>query len=81
MDIAHYLGNLEKGQNAVIIGIIADCKEEIRQRLLDIGFVRGTKISLQNKSPLNDPKAYLIHDTLISLRKEDAQKVLIEIKE
>lgn len=81
MDVHQHLGLLRKGQAAVITGIAPDCKGEIRQRLLDLGFVRGTEISIQNISPLNDPIAYGIHNTLISLRKEDALNVLIEIKE
>lgn len=74
------LGLLKKGEFASITGIAADCRQEIRQRLLDLGFVRGTKISIQNISPLGDPIAYSIHGTLISLRKEDALQVLITHK-
>ncbi len=74
------LGLLERGQFAVITGISNTCKQEVRQRLLDLGFVKGTEISIQNVSPLGDPIAYSIHNTLISLRKEDALNVLIELK-
>ncbi len=81
MNLRQHLGLLRKGQVAVITGIVSECKGEIRQRLLDLGFVKGAEISVQNISPLNDPVAYGIHDTLISLRKEDALNVLIEIKE
>lgn len=75
------LGILRKGQTAVITGLSPKCNREVRQRLLDLGFVRGSEINVQNISPLNDPIAYNIHDTLISLRNEDACNVLIEIKE
>jgi ferrous iron transport protein A len=81
MEESQNLGILKKGELGVITGLEKDCAREVRQRLLDLGFVRGSEITVQNVSPLGDPIAYNIHDTLISLRREDATKVLIEIKE
>ena len=75
-----HLGLLNKNQLAVITAISVDCNPEVRQRLLDLGFVKGAEISIQNTSPMGDPIAYKIHNTLISLRREDAMKVLVEIK-
>ncbi len=65
---------------AVITEISPNYQGEKRQRLLDLGFIRGSEIKIQNISPLGDPTAYLIHNTLIALRKEDAQNIKIEIK-
>ncbi|MDO4763250.1 MAG: FeoA family protein [Flavobacteriaceae bacterium] len=73
-----HLGELKMGEIATIIGISSECKGEIRQRLLDLGFIKGFKIMIQSISPLNDPIAYNIHNTLIALRKEDAKNILIE---
>ena len=81
MELNQNLGILKKGQVAIIKGLSANCNREVRQRLLDLGFVRGSEISVQNVSPLKDPIAYNIHNTLISLRNEDAANVLIEVKE
>ncbi|ADX66762.1 MULTISPECIES: FeoA family protein [Weeksella] len=75
-----HLGLLEKGQVGIIQNLSTECRQEVRQRLLDLGFVRGAEISIRYISPLGDPIAYSIHDTLISLRKEDAVKVLIDLK-
>jgi ferrous iron transport protein A len=76
-----HLGLLRKGETAVITGISPDCKIEIKQRLLDLGFVKGTEIVVQNISPLKDPVAYSVHDTQISLRKENSCHIFIEIKD
>lgn len=76
-----HLGLLQKQQLATITGLANNCRNEVRQRLLDLGFVRGAEISIQNISPLNDPIVYNIHNTLIALRKQDAVNVLIKIKE
>ncbi len=80
IDETQNLGILQKGQIGLITGLAKNCGREVRQRLLDLGFVRGSEIIVQNISPLGNPIAYNIHDTLISLRNEDAVKVLIEIK-
>lgn len=63
------------------IGIIDElnCNGNIRRRLLDLGLVKGTKITPIFKSPSGDPTAYEIRKTLIALRKEDSK--LISLKE
>ena len=62
------------------VGIInnLNCNGNIRRRLLDLGLVRGTKITPVFKSPSGDPTAYEIRKTLIALRKEDSK--LINLK-
>jgi feoA family protein len=79
--ITFTLASLEKGQSAVITGFAPECRQEVRQRLLDLGFVRGSSISVENVSPLADPVAYNIHNTQIALRKSDALCVLINLEE
>ena len=63
------------------VGIVnnLDCNGNIRRRLLDLGLVKGTKITPVFKSPSGDPTAYEIRKTLIALRKEDSK--LINLKE
>lgn len=63
------------------VGIIDElnCNGNIRRRLLDLGLVKGTKITPVFKSPSGDPTAFEIRKTLIALRKDDSQ--LINLKE
>lgn len=63
------------------VGIIDElnCNGNIRRRLLDLGLVKGTKITPVFKSPSGDPTAYEIRRTLIALRKEDSK--LIKLRE
>lgn len=56
-----------------------NCKGSIRRRLLDLGIVRGTKIVPVMKSPSGDPTAFLIRGSLIALRKEDANLILVNV--
>lgn len=72
------LSTLKKGEMAQVIGISRECKGENRRRLLDLGIVMGTEISIDITSPLNDPKGYLIRDTVIAFRNDQAAHILIE---
>lgn len=74
------LSLLKKGQKAIITSISKECIGEMRQRLLDLGFIKGSKISIHNISPLGDPIAYNIHNTIIALRVEDTKKILIKLE-
>ena len=75
MEVA--LSSLDVGQS----GTVNDLKVEgaMLRRLLDIGIVSGTKLSCVMKSPLGDPTAYLVRGALIALRKEDSEKIVIEL--
>ena len=42
------LASLKTGQVAIIEGFTPECRQEVRQRLLDLGFVRGSKIFIFN---------------------------------
>lgn len=75
------LSSLKYGAEAEILGIKQNCRGEERRRLLDLGFVKGTKITVQNVSPLGNPTAYNLRDTLIALRKEQADSIIIKIIE
>jgi len=49
-----------------------------RRRLLDLGVVTGTIIQAVMTSALKEPKAYLVKDTMIALRKEQAERIFIQ---
>lgn len=72
------LSNLKENEAAKIIGISQECRGEIRRRLLDLGFVINTKIEVDLTSPMRNPRAYLIRDTSIAIRNEQAKFILIE---
>jgi DtxR family Mn-dependent transcriptional regulator len=71
------LSALEEGETGTVVGISSDCRGASRRRLLDLGFVKGTAIRAELDSPLKNPRAYLIKNTLIALRKDQADYVLI----
>jgi DtxR family Mn-dependent transcriptional regulator len=72
------LSSLQEGETAKILGISKECRGDARRRLLDLGFVKGTPIKIELVSPLKNPKAYLVKETSIALRDNQASKILIK---
>ena len=68
----------KKDEEAYILGISKESRGERRRRLLDLGFVKGTKISIDLTSPMQDPTAYVVKGTSIALRKDQASRILIK---
>ena len=60
-----------------IIDVI-NCKDNIKHRLLDLGLVRGTKITPYICSPFGDPIAYYVRGFVIAIRNSDANKIQIK---
>ncbi len=72
------LSSLKENEVAHILGISKESRGDNRRRLLDLGFVKGTKISIDLMSPMRNPTAYLVKGTSIALRRDQASKVLIK---
>lgn len=49
----------------------------LRQRLLDLGILPGSKIHVLRKSAWRDPTAYVIKDTCIALREEESDTIYV----
>ena len=51
----------------------------IRQRLLDLGFVPGTKIDMIRSAPLGDPIQCKVSGYNVALRRSEAELIELEI--
>ena len=71
--------DLKPGETGEVISVSPTCRGQQRRRLLDFGIVPGTSIAIHMNSPLRDPVAYLVKDTIVALRKEQANKVVIKV--
>ena len=69
------LADLKPGQNGVIKGILGELS--LKRRLAALGLVNGTNVSLGNIAPLGDPRVYELLDYTLSLRNEEARKVML----
>lgn len=50
----------------------------VRRRLMDMGVVRGTDVYVEKVAPLGDPIEVKIKGYNLSLRKEDAENIIVE---
>ncbi|MDR6999802.1 ferrous iron transport protein A [Neobacillus niacini] len=67
---------LEDGKKGDMIRITSIQLEGVmRRRLLDLGFVKDALVEVVRKSPLGDPIAFRVSQTIIALRKEESSKI------
>jgi len=71
------LAELLLGEAAEVAGLSERCTGLGRRRLLDLGFTPGARVEAVLGSPQDSAHAYRIRDTLIALRKEQAEQVLV----
>ncbi len=71
--------DLKLGETGEVLSVSPTCRGQQRRRLLDFGIVPGTNISVHMNSPLKDPVAYMVKDTIVAIRKEQANKVVIKV--
>ena len=70
------LSELKTGESAIIIKVLGH--GGFRRRILEMGFVRGQKVTALLNAPLNDPIKYKIMDYEVSLRHSEAKMIVIE---
>jgi DtxR family Mn-dependent transcriptional regulator len=71
------LSRLDKGEVGVIVRI--NSRGALRRRLLDMGVVTGEEIRLKHKAPFGDPLEFTLKGYQISLRKEEAAEIMVEV--
>lgn len=71
---------LRPGQRATVRALAEALQGFTRRRLLDLGLTPGASVMAELPSMFNDPVAYRVRGTLIALRREQAEHVLIEVK-
>jgi len=55
-----------------------ECERDMRMRLLAMGLVPGTEVQVKSRAPMGDPTNYEVKCYNLSLRREEADCVLIE---
>jgi len=71
------LSTLKVGERAEVLRLSPACRGQQRRRLMDLGIVPGTVISVEMRSPAGDPRAYNIRGATIALRKNQAELIHI----
>jgi ferrous iron transport protein B len=70
------LYDLAEGEEGIILKIKG--RGQFRQRLSEMGFIVGKKVSVEKKAPLRDPVEYRIMGYHITLRNSEAQLIEVE---
>ena len=76
---ARKLNELRTGDRGIIERITGVGR--FRQRLMEMGFVPGTEIVVEKYAPLKDPIEYVLKGYHVSLRHEEAERVLVREQE
>ncbi len=73
------LSELSVGSRGVIKNILGEGK--VRRRMLDMGVTPGAEVYLRKKAPLGDPIEVTIRGYELTLRKVEANLVIMEVEE
>lgn len=71
------LSELKKDQRATVVRVGG--KGAIRSRMMDMGLVPGSEISVIRVAPFGDPIEYSIKGYSLSLRKSEAENIIVEL--
>jgi len=71
------MNELEKGEKGRIVKIGG--KGSVHRRLLDMGLVSGSEIEMERVAPLGDPIEIKVKGYNLSLRKEEAASIQVEV--
>lgn len=69
------LNGVAVGEGGRVLSVAGD--PDVRRRLLEMGFCKGTPVEVVRRAPLGDPIEFKLRGYHLSLRSEQAQHVLI----
>lgn len=71
-----FLSQLLPGMSATVVQLRA--KGAIRQRLLEMGFIRGATLKVEKLAPMGDPMELVLKGYHLSLRREEGACILVQ---
>ena len=69
------LDKIKPGQTVYIVRL--DSEGAIRRRLLDLGLTPGTGVMVRKVAPLGDPLELYLRGYELTIRAEDARKIIV----
>ena len=75
--VSRKLADLPEGESAVLDGI--DLPQELAIRLMELGFLPGTKVTAAKCAPGGDPRVFRVDGTEIALRRETASRLTLKM--
>ncbi len=75
------LASLSVGQACEVVGLADACRGLTRRRLLDLGMTPGARVRAELANMGRSAQAYRVRESLIALRREQAEMVLVRLHE
>ncbi|MGC8854952.1 MAG: FeoA family protein [Halothiobacillaceae bacterium] len=74
------LGEVMPGQRVRLVGYIQDAPEQLayRRRLMAMGIIPGTTLTIERIAPLGDPVEVRLRGYALSLRRDEAAILEVE---
>ncbi len=72
------LSEMRPGEKGKITKVVGD--RSLLSRLTAMGIVRGERINVVRNAPLKDPVEFLLKGYHLSLRKDEAEGVYVEVE-
>jgi len=70
------LSLLQPGDQGEVVRVQA--QGQVRQRLLEMGIIRGARLRVEKLAPLGDPMELVIKGYHLSLRREESACILVQ---
>ena len=70
------LADLKMGESGVVKRINAE--PTVKRNVMSNGMIKGSTVTLTGKAPFGDPLVFTVNSTKISLRKAEAEEILLE---
>ena len=68
---------LKEGKPGMTLKVLGIDGSELKQRMMTMGLIPGTKIKVLRSAPLGDPIAIGIRSYNLAMRRSDAEKVQV----
>ena len=70
------LKNAAIGETVIVKRITGE--DAVKRRIMDMGITKGTTVSVRKVAPLGDPIEVTVRGFELSIRKADADKIIVE---
>lgn len=70
------LSKIKIGKNVKVIKVVGD--GALKRRIMDMGITKGTPLFIRKTAPLGDPIEICIRGYELTIRKSDANIILVE---
>ena len=66
----------KKGKKVRVVDI--ECSDFVRRKIMDMGIVKGTILEIVSIAPFGDPINLLVRGYHLTLRRKEAEKIIVE---